>query len=174
MRTGVLRLSPCELVVAGGGSTQLAGTVLRSTICVLIQHSSLRRARGRPSQRNDYEQELYVAAVFERAYPRFPTVDELDVSETDRGCWLDRDRRHGQALIQDYWRRYNAPRVLRTLGLRHLVVDAGNKVQGIITRDLDHTHARRKIGVERERAENPRASGGSAPPTMARFSVAYA
>merc|ERR1711907_897606 len=80
-------------VVAGGGSTWVAGTVLRSTICMLIQHRAFGAPGDDPSQRNDLRTRalspLLSSAVFERAYPRFPTVDELDVSETDRGCWLD-------------------------------------------------------------------------------------
>ena len=43
----------CFPVVAGGGSTQLAGTVLRSTICMLIQHRAFGAPGDDPTSRND-------------------------------------------------------------------------------------------------------------------------
>ena len=50
----VLRsVAACFPVVAGGGSTQLAGTVLRSTICMLIQHRAFSAPGDDPSQRSD-------------------------------------------------------------------------------------------------------------------------
>jgi chloride channel 7 len=152
----------CFPVVAGGGSTQLAGTVLRSTICMLIQHRAFGAPGDDPSQRNDLRTRalspLLSSAVFERAYPRFPTVDELDVSETDRGCWLDLRpyADTGPVTIQDCASIQRTYRVFRTLGLRHLVVvDAGNKVRGIITRkDLDHHTLEERLAWAANEAEN--------------------
>ena len=112
-----------------------------------------------------YEQErclcLYLSsAVFERAYPRFPTVDEIDVSETDRGCWLDLRpyADTGPVTIQDCASIQRTYRVFRTLGLRHLVVvDAGNKVRGIITQGPRPPTRRRKTAWSghRTRRVNP-------------------
>ena len=171
----------CFPVVAGGGSTQLAGTVLRSTICMLIQHRAFGAPGDDPSQRNDLRTRalspLLSSAVFERAYPRFPTVDELDVSETDRGCWLDLRpyADTGPVTIQDCASIQRTYRVFRTLGLRHLVVvDAGNKVRGIITRkDLDHHTLEERLAWAANEAENLESFSVEAhPSTMARFSVA--
>ena len=171
----------CFPVVAGGGSTQLAGTVLRSTICMLIQHRAFGAPGDDPTSRNDLRTRalspLLSSAVFERAYPRFPTVDELDVSETDRGCWLDLRpyADTGPVTIQDCASIQRTYRVFRTLGLRHLVVvDAGNKVRGIITRkDLDHHTLEERLAWAANEAENLESFSVEAhPSTMARFSVA--
>ena len=159
----------------------MAGTVLRSTICMLIQHRAFGAPGDDPSQRNDLRTRalspLLSSAVFERAYPRFPTVDELDVSETDRGCWLDLRpyADTGPVTIQDCASLQRTYRVFRTLGLRHLVVvDAGNKVRGIITRkDLDHHTLEERLAWAANEAENLESFSVEAhPSTMARFSVA--
>ena len=104
-------------------------------------------------------------------------MDELDVSETDRGCWLDLRpyADTGPVTIQDCASIQRTYRVFRTLGLRHLVVvDAGNKVRGIITRkDLNHHTLEERLAWAANEAENLESFSVEAhPSTMARFSVA--
>ena len=66
--------------------------------------------------------------------------------------------------IQDCASIQRTYRVFRTLGLRHLVVvDAGNKVRGIITRkDLDHHTLEERLAWAANEAENLEGLGRSA------------
>ena len=170
----------CFPVVAGDKSRQLAGTIMRHTICMLIQHRAFGAPGDDPDARGDLRTRslapLLSNAIFERAYPKFPTVDELVVTESDRGCWLDLRPYADTApfTVQDCCSIQRAYRVFRTLGLRHLmVVDAQNRVKGIITRkDLDEATLDERLSWVSDDADNLESFSVEAhPSTMARFAI---
>jgi chloride channel 7 len=78
-------------VVADDDSRQLLGTVLRRTLCLLIDQRAYAPPGVAPASRPDLQTRalspLLSSAVFERAYPRYPTVDELAMTDADRACW---------------------------------------------------------------------------------------
>ena len=82
---------------ASGGT--LYGTASRSMLCTLLQ----RRAFGPPVALDDYERDeggcenlgprrlspLVQWSTIERAYPRYPTISDVEMRHGDRNCWLD-------------------------------------------------------------------------------------
>lgn len=79
---------------ASGGT--LYGTAARSMLCTLLQ----RRAFGSPDVLEDYEgpqqnlgprrlSPLVQWDTIERAYPRYPTIHDIQMRDSDRNCWLD-------------------------------------------------------------------------------------
>jgi chloride channel 7 len=78
---------------ASGGT--LYGTASRSMLCTLLQ----RRAFGSPDIVDDYDNSdnlgprrlspLVQWDTIERAYPKYPTIDDVNMGESDRNCWLD-------------------------------------------------------------------------------------
>jgi chloride channel 7 len=82
---------------ASGGT--LYGTACRSMLCTLLQ----RRAFGPPVALRDYDRDgggcenlgprrlspLVQWETIERAYPRYPSIDDVDMRSGDRNCWLD-------------------------------------------------------------------------------------
>jgi chloride channel 7 len=78
---------------ASGGT--LYGTASRSMLCTLLQ----RRAFGSPDVLEDYDASenlgprrlspLVQWDTIERAYPRYPAIENVDIRESDRNCWLD-------------------------------------------------------------------------------------
>lgn len=126
---------------ASGGT--LYGTASRSMLCTLLQ----RRAFGNPDILDDYDNSdnlgprrlspLVQWDTIERAYPRYPTIDDIDMRESDRNCWLDLRPYANTApyTINETASIQRTYRLFRTLGLRFLcVVNHNNQVVGIITR----------------------------------------
>ena len=128
---------------ASGGT--LYGTVSRSMLCTLLQ----RRAFGSPDvlEHCDGEQHQNLGPrrlsplvqwdTIERAYPRYPTIDDVELLEADRNCWLDLRPYANTApyTINETASIQRTYRLFRTLGLRTLcVVNHNNQVVGIITR----------------------------------------
>ena len=75
--------------------------------------------------------------TIERAYPRYPTIDDVTMRESDRNCWLDLRPYANTApyTINETASIQRTYRLFRTLGLRFLcVVNHNNQVVGIITR----------------------------------------
>jgi chloride channel 7 len=78
---------------ASGGT--LYGTASTSMLCTLLQ----RRAFGSPDVLDDYDMSenlgprrlspLVQWDTIERAYPRYPTIEDVEMREADRNCWLD-------------------------------------------------------------------------------------
>lgn len=79
---------------ASGGT--LYGTASRSILCTLLQ----RRAFGSPDALEEYDgvgenlgprrlSPLVQWDTIERAYPRYPTIADVKISDPDRNCWLD-------------------------------------------------------------------------------------
>jgi chloride channel 7 len=78
----------------------LYGTASRSMLCTLLQ----RRAFGSPDVFNDEDaphegvceslgprrlSPLVQWDTMERAYPRYPTIGDVEMRDGDRNCWLD-------------------------------------------------------------------------------------
>ncbi|KAJ8609537.1 hypothetical protein CTAYLR_006025 [Chrysophaeum taylorii] len=168
----------CFPVVSNLDERQLAGTVLRRTLCMIIHHRAYAPPGEEPSNRSDVKTRalspLLSSAIFERAYPRYPKADELTVADIDRNCWLDLRPYADTApfTVQDCASVQRTYKLFRTLGLRHLiVVDGANRVKGIITRkDLDEPTLEERLSwwddTELESYQHE-----AHPSTMARFSV---
>jgi chloride channel 7 len=130
------------IVDTGCGGT-LYGTASRSMLCTLLQ----RRAFGAPDVLDDYDTNetlgprrfspLVQWDTMERAYPRYPTIDDVEMRESDRNCWLDLRPYANTApyTVNETASIQRTYRLFRTLGLRFLcVVNYNNQVVGIITR----------------------------------------
>ena len=159
---------------------RLAGTIMRHTLCMLMKHRAFAAPGEDPKDRDDLRTRalspLLSSALFERAYPKFPEVDELELSDADRGCWLDLRPYADTApfSVQDCCSVQRAYRLFRTLGLRHLcVVDARNRLRGIITRkDLDEPTLDEKLSWVNDDADALESFSVEAhPSTMARFAI---
>jgi chloride channel 7 len=133
---------------ASGGT--LYGTASRYMLCTLLQ----RRAFGSPDVLDDDSESLGGGSehqnlgprrlsplvqwdTIERAYPRYPTIDDIVMREADRNCWLDLRPYANTApyTVNETASIQRTYRLFRTLGLRFLcVVNHNNQVVGIITR----------------------------------------
>jgi chloride channel 7 len=134
---------------ASGGT--LYGTASRYMLNTLLQ----RRAFGSPDElEEDFEggpsgsqqhqnlgprrlSPLVQWDTIERAYPRYPTIEDVVMREADRNCWLDLRPYANTApyTVNETASIQRTYRLFRTLGLRFLcVVNHNNQVVGIITR----------------------------------------
>uniref|UniRef100_A0A8C4PZB8 Chloride channel protein n=1 Tax=Eptatretus burgeri TaxID=7764 RepID=A0A8C4PZB8_EPTBU len=119
----------------GGGSDhfgKLRGIILRSQIIVLLKHKAF-------IERGKYGMLGYRLTLkdFRDAYPRFPPIQSIHVSQEERECTMDLTPFMNPAP-------YSIPqdaslnrifRLFRALGLRHLVVcNSENHVVGLVTR----------------------------------------
>ncbi|KAM9304915.1 H(+)/Cl(-) exchange transporter 7 [Gastrophryne carolinensis] len=124
-----------------GQPQRLCGMILRSQLIVLLKHKvfvereNLSLIQGRLKLKD-----------FRDAYPRFPPIQSIHVSQDERECLMDLSE-FMNPTPYTVPQEASLPRVFklfRALGLRHLVVvDSRNRVVGIVTRkDL----ARYRIG----------------------------
>eukprot|EP00978_Attheya_sp_CCMP212_P032602 scaffold128088_cov41-Attheya_sp.AAC.3 len=120
----------------------LYGTASRSMLCTLLQ----RRAFGEPDALADYDEHelgprrlspLVQWDTIERVYPKYPTIDDVNMRTGDRNSWLDL-RPYANTVpytVNETASIQRTYRLFRTLGLRFLcVVNHNNQVVGIITR----------------------------------------
>ncbi|KAL2101742.1 hypothetical protein ACEWY4_003503 [Coilia grayii] len=118
---------------------KICGLILRSQLIVLLKHKVfVERARSRLSQRKLQLKD------FRDAYPRFPPIQSIHVSQDERECMMDLSE-FMNATPYTVPQETSLPRVFklfRALGLRHLlVVDSENRVVGLVTRkDLARYH----------------------------------
>uniref|UniRef100_A0A4W4H2D2 Chloride channel protein n=1 Tax=Electrophorus electricus TaxID=8005 RepID=A0A4W4H2D2_ELEEL len=117
----------------------LCGLILRSQLIVLLKHKVfVERAHSRLHQRKLQLKD------FRDAYPRFPPIQSIHVSQDERECMMDLSE-FMNPTPYTVPQETSLPRVFklfRALGLRHLVVvDDVNKVVGLVTRkDLARYH----------------------------------
>ncbi|XP_074866365.1 H(+)/Cl(-) exchange transporter 7 isoform X1 [Carettochelys insculpta] len=134
----VVESSPDATQVAG-----LRGLILRSQLIVLLKHKVfVERASLGLVQRH------LKLKDFRDAYPRFPPIQSIHVSQDERECMMDLSEFMNPSPYT-VPEEASLPRVFklfRALGLRHLVVvDNHNEVVGLVTRkDL----ARYRLGKE--------------------------
>ncbi|XP_026179909.1 H(+)/Cl(-) exchange transporter 7 isoform X1 [Mastacembelus armatus] len=118
---------------------KLCGLILRSQLIVLLKHKVfVELARSRLTQRK------LLLKDFRDAYPRFPPIQSIHVSQDERECMMDLTE-FMNATPYTVPQDTSLPRVFklfRALGLRHLVVvDDENRVIGLVTRkDLARYH----------------------------------
>ncbi|XP_076751058.1 chloride channel protein 7 [Xylocopa sonorina] len=106
------------------------GLILRSQLIVLLQNKIF----------NEYAEswdKLLSIKLFRQEYPRYPTIDQVTITEEDKTCMIDLrpfmnpspyTLQHSATLPRTF-------RLFRALGLRHLpVINDTNEVIGIITR----------------------------------------
>ncbi|XP_037112228.1 H(+)/Cl(-) exchange transporter 7 [Syngnathus acus] len=124
---------------SGEEPAKLCGLILRSQLIVLLKHKVfVELARSRLTQRKLQLKD------FRDAYPRFPPIQSIHVSQDERECMLDLSE-FMNPTPYTVPQETSLPRVfklVRALGLRHLVVvDDENRVVGLVTRkDLARYH----------------------------------
>ncbi|XP_036135165.1 H(+)/Cl(-) exchange transporter 7 isoform X3 [Molossus molossus] len=113
-------------------SARLQGLILRSQLIVLLKHKVFveRSNRGLVQRRLRLKD-------FRDAYPRFPPIQSIHVSQDERECTMDLSEFMNPSPYT-VPQEASLPRVFklfRALGLRHLVVvDNHNQVVGLVTR----------------------------------------
>ncbi|KAK1165013.1 H(+)/Cl(-) exchange transporter 7-like [Acipenser oxyrinchus oxyrinchus] len=118
---------------------RLYGLILRSQLIVLLKHKVfVERAHSSLIQRKLQMKD------FRDAYPRFPPIQSIHVSQDERECMMDLSE-FMNPTPYTVPQETSLPRVFklfRALGLRHLVVvDEENRVVGLVTRkDLARYH----------------------------------
>uniref|UniRef100_A0A8D0CN14 Chloride channel protein n=1 Tax=Scleropages formosus TaxID=113540 RepID=A0A8D0CN14_SCLFO len=118
---------------------KICGLILRSQLIVLLKHKVfVERTRSRLNQRKLQLKD------FRDAYPRFPPIQSIHVSQDERECMMDLTE-FMNPTPYTVTQETSLPRVFklfRALGLRHLVVvDSENRVVGLVTRkDLARYH----------------------------------
>uniref|UniRef100_A0A8C7JN80 Chloride channel protein n=1 Tax=Oncorhynchus kisutch TaxID=8019 RepID=A0A8C7JN80_ONCKI len=117
---------------------KICGLILRSQLIVLLKHKVRELARSRLTQRKLQLKD------FRDAYPRFPPIQSIHVSQDERECMMDLTE-FMNPTPYTVPQETSLPRVFklfRALGLRHLVVvDSENRVVGLVTRkDLARYH----------------------------------
>ncbi|KAJ8363929.1 hypothetical protein SKAU_G00127600 [Synaphobranchus kaupii] len=118
---------------------KICGLILRSQLIVLLKHKVfVERTRSRLNQRKLQLKD------FRDAYPRFPPIQSIHVSQDERECMIDMTE-FMNPTPYTVPQETSLPRVFklfRALGLRHLVVvDNENRVVGLVTRkDLARYH----------------------------------
>ncbi|MBN3303918.1 CLCN7 protein, partial [Amia calva] len=118
---------------------KICGLILRSQLIVLLKHKVfVERARSRLNRRTLQLKD------FRDAYPRFPPIQSIHVSQDERECMMDLTE-FMNPTPYTVPQETSLPRVFklfRALGLRHLVVvDSENMVVGLVTRkDLARYH----------------------------------
>uniref|UniRef100_A0A672S4E3 Chloride channel protein n=1 Tax=Sinocyclocheilus grahami TaxID=75366 RepID=A0A672S4E3_SINGR len=118
---------------------KICGLILRSQLIVLLKHKVfVERASSRLSHRKLQLKD------FRDAYPRFPPIQSIHVSQDERECMMDLTE-FMNPTPYTVPQETSLPRVFklfRALGLRHLVVvDNENGVVGLVTRkDLARYH----------------------------------
>ncbi|KAK5598760.1 H(+)/Cl(-) exchange transporter 7 [Crenichthys baileyi] len=126
-------------VSADDEPAKLCGLILRSQLIVLLKHKVfVELARTRLTQRKLQLKD------FRDAYPRFPPIQSIHVSQDERECMMDLTE-FMNPTPYTVPLETSLPRVFklfRALGLRHLVVvDDENRVVGLVTRkDLARYH----------------------------------
>ncbi|XP_061703122.1 H(+)/Cl(-) exchange transporter 7 [Syngnathoides biaculeatus] len=124
---------------SGEEPAKLCGLILRSQLIVLLKHKVfVELARSRLTQRRLQLKD------FRDAYPRFPPIQSIHVSQDERECMMDLSE-FMNPTPYTVPQETSLPRVfklVRALGLRHLVVvDDENRVVGLVTRkDLARYH----------------------------------
>ncbi|CAG5897560.1 unnamed protein product [Menidia menidia] len=117
---------------------KLCGLILRSQLIVLLKHKVfVELAQSRLTQRKLQLKD------FRDAYPRFPPIQSIHVSQDERECMMDLTE-FMNTTPYTVPQETSLPRVFklfRALGLRHLVVVEDNRVVGLVTRkDLARYH----------------------------------
>ena len=129
-------------IVDTASSGTLFGTASRDMLCTLLK----RRAFGSPNDIADYDENTLSSKrlsplvqwdTLERVYPRYPTIEDVEMRSADRNCLLDLRPYANTApyTVNETASIQRTYRLFRTLGLRFLcVVNHSNQVVGIITR----------------------------------------
>uniref|UniRef100_A0A8C9T2U1 Chloride channel protein n=1 Tax=Scleropages formosus TaxID=113540 RepID=A0A8C9T2U1_SCLFO len=116
---------------------RICGLILRSQLIVLLKHKVF-------VERAQLKQRKLLLKDFRDAYPRFPPIQSIHVSQDERECTMDLTE-FMNPTPYTVPQETSLPRVFklfRALGLRHLVVvDNENRVVGLVTRkDLARYH----------------------------------
>ncbi|KAK1129883.1 hypothetical protein K0M31_019586 [Melipona bicolor] len=106
------------------------GLILRSQLIVLLQNKIF-------NKNPEYWEKSLSIKLFRKEYPRYPTIDQVTISEEEKTYMIDLRpfMNPSPYTLQHSATLPRAFRLFRALGLRHLpVVNDTNEVIGIITR----------------------------------------
>jgi chloride channel 7 len=135
------------------------GTIMRKVICTLIKHKAFGPSSSDPHSSRRVSP-LVNWGTLECIYPRYPDVDQLEISDLERMAWLDLRPYIDCApyTISEHSSIQRTYRMFRTLGLRHLcVINKHNQVLGIVTRaDLVSAHALKNGNDDRKERKKGR------------------
>ncbi|XP_061426105.1 H(+)/Cl(-) exchange transporter 7 isoform X1 [Lethenteron reissneri] len=125
---------------------KLRGLMLRSQLIVLLKHKAFmeRSDVGEPRHRLTLKD-------FRDAYPRFPPIQSIHVSEEERECTVDLSSYMNPTpyTVPQEASLHRIFKLFRALGLRHLVVCNGdNRVIGLVTRKDLARYRYHKGGLE--------------------------
>ncbi|XP_047023936.1 H(+)/Cl(-) exchange transporter 7-like [Helicoverpa armigera] len=111
---------------------RLRGMILRSQLIVLIQNKLYNENANTTWSNFNVDMNM-----FRKEYPRYPSIDELDIAEWEKTCTIDL-RPFMNPSPYTLPHRASLPRLFRlfrALGLRHLpIVNDVNEVVGMVTR----------------------------------------
>ncbi|CAH0719483.1 unnamed protein product, partial [Brenthis ino] len=111
---------------------RLRGLILRSQLIVLLQNQIYNENANTTWSNFNVDMDM-----FRREYPRYPSIDELEISDWEKTCTIDL-RPFMNPSPYTLPHRASLPRLFRlfrALGLRHLpIVNDHNEVVGMVTR----------------------------------------
>ena len=116
------------------------------------QHKKTVLQKVRPNVSDETHQGAFQVAIdenalplreFEATYPRYPSVDSIELTPKERKMWVDLRPYMGVPhTVQMHSSLPRAYHIFRSLGLRHMVVvDDGFEVAGVITRTRMAPHS---------------------------------
>jgi len=145
----------------GGTNTPLAGLVLRKHLLMMLYHKDLHPVRPTPFCRGarpespfgatePFNPELGQALNYtdmESIFPRFPTIEQIELTEDEAGMWMDLTpyMTRSPHILSSFTPVSKAYNTFLGLGLRHIVVvNEDYSVRGMLTRaDLLESQIRR-------------------------------
>ncbi|KAF4520380.1 hypothetical protein B566_EDAN012885 [Ephemera danica] len=137
-----------DVTEQGESSNTICGLILRSQLIVLLQNKIFNETRDR------WSVQTINIKLFRDAYPRYPTIQQIHVSEQEKGFSMDlRPFMNPSPYTVQHCA--SLPRVFnlfRGLGLRHLpVINSKNEVIGMVTRkDLARFRSWRQWGAKKD------------------------
>eukprot|EP00730_Choanoeca_flexa_P001061 TRINITY_DN10465_c0_g1_i2.p1 TRINITY_DN10465_c0_g1~~TRINITY_DN10465_c0_g1_i2.p1 ORF type:complete len:815 (+),score=173.41 TRINITY_DN10465_c0_g1_i2:23-2446(+) len=114
------------------GLATFEGQILRSKLVVLLKH----RAFG-PRKGKKVVAKTLTPDVIQDSYPRWPSIDTIQLNQADREMWLDLEPYFNSSpyTVRKTSSLSRIFQLFRTVGLRHLaVVTKHNELVGMITR----------------------------------------
>ena len=120
-----------EADMEGTTDLTLEGTILRRTLCVLLQRGMFSGWRTGTSE------SMLSWTELEAIYPRYPRIEDIKLSSADYDCWMNLAPYINRSpyTINETASVPRCYRLFRGLGLRYLAVtNKTNEVVGIITR----------------------------------------
>ena len=107
-------------VLTEGASPQFRGLILRRHLVMLLKERAFFNYPPKPYETNA----ILTNNDLEKLYPRYPTIEDIHLSDEDRKSFLDLTpyMNAGPFVVHEHALATRAFRLFRTMGLRHLPV----------------------------------------------------